>query len=214
MAAATIVSPSALVVAALEGSVRAYFDIVARSSNLSGIELPLADTDVVLYDMQSSQADVASLLKFGTTRELLLRRVAVMTHEDIDVAELIPLVGAVGAILPSSSTAEEIAMAARVMQTGLIILPADILARWKTAGPDASAAENAIAGFGLTHREQEVLHFLTEGQSNKMIARELGINDTTVRVYVRSILQKLGVQNRTQAALFFSGRNGAANRRR
>lgn len=214
MAAATIVSPSALVVAALDRSVRAYFDIVARSSNLGGIELPLADADVVLYDMQSSQADVASLLKFGATRELPLRRVAVMTHEDTDVADLIPLVGAVGAILPSSSTAEEIAMAARVMQTGLVILPADILALWKTVGSAASAPDSAIAEFGLTHREKEVLHFLMEGQSNKMIARELGINDTTVRVYVRSILQKLGVQNRTQAALFFSAKSGGGSRRR
>lgn len=213
MAAAIIVSPSALVVAALDQSVRVYFDVVAKSPNLHGIVLPLTEADVILYDMASYQAEVASLLEFGATHEGFLRRVAVMTHEAADLADLIPLVGLAGAILPSSSTAEEIAMTARVMQAGLVILPTDILALWKAAGPVPSTPD-VIAEFGLTHREEEVLNLLTEGQSNKMIARELGINDTTVRVYVRSILQKLGLQNRTQAALFFSRQNRAANRRR
>jgi two-component system nitrate/nitrite response regulator NarL len=213
MATATIVSPSALVVAALDEAVRAHFDIVVRSPNLAGINLPVTDADVILYDMQSSQAEVASLLQFGATHERFLQRVAVMTHEDTVLADLIPVIGAVGAILPSSSTAQEIAMTARAMRTGLVILPADILALCKAVTPNASTPD-LIAEFGLTHRETEVVNFLTEGQSNKMIARELGINDTTVRVYVRSILQKLGLQNRTQAALFFSDKNGAANRRR
>jgi DNA-binding NarL/FixJ family response regulator len=116
----------------------------------------------------------------------------------------------VAAILPSSSTAEEIATAARVMQSGLAILPPDILALWRVANLDASNPD-VIAEFGLTHREMEVLEFLAQGLSNKVIAHELGINDTTVRVYVRSILHKLGVQNRTQAALFFSGHNKPSN---
>ena len=45
---------------------------------------------------------------------------------------------------------------------------------------------------------------LAEGHSNKLIARRLGINDTTVRVHVRAVLKKLGVNNRTQAALVAS----------
>jgi DNA-binding NarL/FixJ family response regulator len=127
-----------------------------------------------------------------------------MTRQGANLADLTPLVGMVGAILPSTSTAEEIAMTARVMQGGLTILPSEILAQWKIARIDASNPDT-IAKFGLTNREAEVFSLLSLGQSNKIIARELNINDTTVRVYVRSILQKLDVQNRTQAALLFFG---------
>jgi DNA-binding NarL/FixJ family response regulator len=53
----------------------------------------------------------------------------------------------------------------------------------------------------LTEREMEVLHLLTQGQSNKEIARHLQIVEDTVKVHVKHILAKLGVQSRTQAVL-------------
>ena len=54
----------------------------------------------------------------------------------------------------------------------------------------------------LTDRETGVLALMAKGCSNKVIARNLGINDTTVRVHVRSVLRTIGVHNRTEAALF------------
>jgi DNA-binding NarL/FixJ family response regulator len=201
--AAYIVSPSILIATALESSVRTYFSVVVRCSDLDSINPPFADVEVILYDLTSPQAEVAELLRFGANHEGLLRKVAVMTRQDTDLAELIPLVGKVGTILPSPSTAEEIAMAARIVQTGLTILPFDTLSQWKIASTDTPNSEG-IAKFGLTEREKDVTRLLSLGQSNKMIARNLAINDTTVRVYVRSILHKLQVQNRTQAALLLS----------
>jgi DNA-binding NarL/FixJ family response regulator len=53
----------------------------------------------------------------------------------------------------------------------------------------------------LTERQQAVLRCLHQGKSNKMIARELDMRESTVKVHVRSILRKLGALNRTQAAL-------------
>lgn len=53
----------------------------------------------------------------------------------------------------------------------------------------------------LTPSEQRVLELLKRGQPNKVIARELGIEETTVKVHVRRIMKKLNAANRTQAAL-------------
>ena len=53
----------------------------------------------------------------------------------------------------------------------------------------------------LTPRELEVLRHLAEGRSNKEIARELGITDGTVKLHVRSILGKLEVRSRVEAAV-------------
>ena len=54
----------------------------------------------------------------------------------------------------------------------------------------------------LTEREMEVLHLLVQGHSNKEIARTLQIAEDTVKVHVKHILAKLGVQSRTQAVLY------------
>ena len=53
----------------------------------------------------------------------------------------------------------------------------------------------------LTERETEVLRLLTQGRSNKDIARHLQVVEDTVKVHVKHILAKLGVESRTQAVL-------------
>ena len=53
----------------------------------------------------------------------------------------------------------------------------------------------------LTHREQEILNLIAQGQSNQDIAQTLHIAPGTVRVHVHAILQKLGVRDRTQAVV-------------
>jgi DNA-binding NarL/FixJ family response regulator len=64
--------------------------------------------------------------------------------------------------------------------------------------PDATPTETVSA---LTARERDVLRLLAQGKANKEIAAELGIGAKTVKTHVSSILAKLDVQSRTQAAL-------------
>jgi two-component system nitrate/nitrite response regulator NarL len=53
----------------------------------------------------------------------------------------------------------------------------------------------------LTPREREIIAHLAEGQSNKAIARDLGISDGTVKLHVKAILRKLNVRSRVEAAV-------------
>jgi DNA-binding NarL/FixJ family response regulator len=70
-------------------------------------------------------------------------------------------------------------------------------------GPGRGTATGRVKGQGptLTPRQIDVLSLLREGKSNKMIARDLAMCESTVKVHVRQIMRKLGAANRTQAAL-------------
>ncbi len=73
----------------------------------------------------------------------------------------------------------------------------------------ALAAEVSIkqaAGNELSERENDVMQCLRMGQSNKLIARQLEITESTVKGHLKIILRKMGVQNRTQAALLATNR--------
>jgi DNA-binding NarL/FixJ family response regulator len=61
----------------------------------------------------------------------------------------------------------------------------------------------------LTEREGDVLRLIAQGKANKEIALELVIGEKTVKTHVSNILMKLGVQSRTQAALY-AAQNGLA----
>lgn len=64
-----------------------------------------------------------------------------------------------------------------------------------------SVDSSAVGTFNFRERELRVLEFLALGQPNKAISRELGINESAVKAAVKAILRKLGVENRTQAAV-------------
>lgn len=76
------------------------------------------------------------------------------------------------------------------------------------AHPATQHAASALDS--LTHRQREVLRLLLLGQSNKEIARSLGVLEGTVKVHLRTVMLRLGVRNRTQLALY-AARSGLAS---
>ncbi len=75
------------------------------------------------------------------------------------------------------------------------------------AGP-TQTGDRAVNGFAqLSGREQMILQQLTQGAPNKLIARELNMAEATVKVHIKSLLRKIGVRNRTQAATWALGHN-------
>lgn len=102
--------------------------------------------------------------------------------------------GAIGYLLKDTQ-AEELIRAIKGAAAGQAQLSLQAASRLMR---EVRAPENPEA---LTERETEVLRLLAQGQSNKEIARNLHVNESTVKSHVSSILAKLGVQGRTQAAL-------------
>ena len=100
-------------------------------------------------------------------------------------------------------TTEQFIKALELVMLGETILPSGFLPLILECEDDAipvSAGENFAPL--LSQRQRMILRHLAEGQANKIIANKLGIAEATVKVHVASILSKIGVLNRTQAAMW------------
>ena len=113
--------------------------------------------------------------------------------------------GASGYLLKDAD-AEEVAVAVRAADRGEVQLD-PVVARKLTASLRAPRED---ATSELTSRELEVLRFIGIGETNKGIAAKLAISERTARSHVSSILAKLGLRSRTQAALW-AAREGLAD---
>lgn len=116
--------------------------------------------------------------------------------------------GAMG-FIPKSQPSRVMIGALRLVLAGGAYLPAEILSQI-TPQPGgsrpaaASASVRTSADLGLTGRQTEVLALLVQGKPNKIICRELGLAEGTVKIHISAILKALGVANRTQAVIAVS----------
>jgi DNA-binding NarL/FixJ family response regulator len=94
--------------------------------------------------------------------------------------------------IPTNIACDIAAAALKLIDAGGVYVPADVLC----AERGKTHSERAL---DLTPRESSVLHLMSEGQPNKVIASNLKMQEGTVKVHVRNILKKLHVANRTQA---------------
>jgi DNA-binding NarL/FixJ family response regulator len=107
--------------------------------------------------------------------------------------------GAIGYLLKDTQS-DELLRSIKAAAAGQVQLSPQAAARLmrEVRTPDSSQA--------LTERETDVLRLLAQGKANKEIALELVIGEKTVKTHVSNILMKLGVQSRTQAALYAAQR--------
>jgi len=188
------------IAAALPGSRVLEADSLGRAVSLAAAHDEL---DLLLLDLALPDSDgLAGLSRLRV--ELPWLPVAILSAEQRreTVLEALDL-GAVGYI-PKSTPRTDLLAALRQLLEGQVYLPADILRRPPLRDdipaddtprlPDVRLAE-------LTAKQREVLNCLSRGESNKHIARELDIAETTVKTHVSAILRKLGVTSRIQAIL-------------
>ena len=116
-----------------------------------------------------------------------------------DVANTAMARGADG-FMPKSLTAVSMVNAIKFILSGERYFPFDFGTASKGAAQDSTFS-------GLSEREMQTLEQLCIGLSNKEIARNLGIQEVTVKLHVKNVLAKLNVSNRTQAALLAKDRH-------
>ena len=131
------------------------------------------DARIVMFTVSDEQGHVLEALRNGADGYLL---------KDMDAEQLIEQIrlAATGRMALSPELTQVLAEAIRV--------------RPKPTGQ--------VPFSSLTKREKEVLRQIAKGQSNKMIARKLGITEGTVKVHVKNLLHKLGLRSRVEAAVW------------
>ena len=107
--------------------------------------------------------------------------------------------------LPTSLPIDQIAEAIRFIAAGGIFVPQSILRLHSRASldPESCSASSDLCSMmsGFSPRQAEVLQMLWKGHSNKLIAYELQMCESTVKVHIRHIMKKLNANNRTQVVL-------------
>ena len=176
--------------------------VAAVGSGQEGLRLAIElEPDVVLLDMRMPEMDGMDVLR-QLRKNGFSNPVAMLTtsSDERDLVESLRS-GAQGYLLKDMEP-DQLVLALRDIVAGKTVVAPDlapVLARVVQGDSIAPAEESPYAK--LTPRENEILALLAEGQSNKVIARNLGISDGTVKLHVTSSLRKLGVHSRVEAAV-------------
>ena len=153
--------------------------------------------DVILLDLKLPGTDGVAVLGELRARGSAARVLVLTSATEPASASLAVRSGAAG-VLYKDVDPDALVRAIRSVHDGHLLLApeaADSLVRSAGAWGPAAGLD------ALTSREREVLAELTKGRSNREIARALNVSEKTVKAHVSSVLAKLGVQDRTQAAL-------------
>lgn len=156
--------------------------------------------EVALMDIRMPVMDGVA-----ATRELLrqapdLKVLVLTTFEDDELVQQAVQAGAVGYLLKDTPS-EEVAQAIRAVHRGYAQFGPGILQKMVVAQPAPPKPEIPPGFDELTPREREVLALIGQGANNREIAQALFLSEGTVKNHVTNILGRLGLRDRTQAAL-------------
>lgn len=173
--------------------------------------LPKGEPSVVM--LQTAGQDVQSR-EFGERLRALTIRfpntATMLLSAPEDVGQMLAaLRQGVGAYITSGVGVAPTIAAIRLMRDGLIVYPRDLLSGI-SAGGSAAKGSDIVSDLAprpgdelLTPRQLDVLRLLARGLSNKAIASELNISESTVKVHIRAIMERTGMLNRTQIVAHF-----------
>ena len=190
---------------------------IAAVERLHEVETP---PDVILMDIRMPRMDGIVATQALRERWPDSHVVMLTTFDDTELIHAGLRAGALGYSL-KDITAEQLAMTVRTAASGQVLLQPDIASKVLSAFapaapsratlpsvsvplsslPGSSYMDSTVYVEQLTEREREILALVAKGASNRQVAENLYLTEGTVKNHMSSILSKLGVRDRTQAAL-------------
>lgn len=157
--------------------------------------------DVVLMDLQMAGMDGVSATRALVAADPQVQVLVLTSFSDTDRILGALDAGALGYVLKDAEPDELIGAVRAVARGESPLHP-------RAARLLLTARRGGARGAALTPREREVLALVREGLANKQIARRLGISERTVKAHLTAVFAALGVQDRTQAALWAERNDG------
>jgi NarL family two-component system response regulator LiaR len=193
-----VVDDHTVVRSGIRYSLLAFDDIELVGEAGSGQEAirlcPELQPDVILMDMMMPGVDGVTTTRTLRQHHPQTQVIALTSFQEGTLVQDALRAGAISYLLKDVQM-DELAEAIRSAHSGRPMLAPEAAQALAEA-----AAQPSPPGGDLTPREREVLALIVEGKSNLQIARDLGISLSTARFHVSTIIDKLGVDNRTQAA--------------
>jgi len=181
--------------------------IYAQAEILEAADVPaalalgetLAACDLVLLDLNMAGMDGLVGLERIRAAAPAAKVVMISATTELDAIRAAIAAGARGYI-PKSANDETLRHALPLILAGEVYVPPSVLSDFdRPSGTANLPADSPLRA--LTQRQRDTLELLVRGLSNKEIARELGLLESTVKAHLKVVLKKLGAANRTQAAL-------------
>lgn len=166
------------------------------------------DADLMLLDLNLPGASGTSLLETLVGRSPDLKILVLSGVQDQRSVMRVLQLGAAG-FVPKSMASDNLLEAIRFVLSGGVYIPADLLSESTKGaqmlglperGRDASGQPSSVR-IQLTERQEQVLQLLARGAPIKIICRELGLSEGTVKTHVTAIYRAFGASNRTEALL-------------
>lgn len=157
--------------------------------------------EMLLFALSHGQEDYEDEIR--SLRETFPGVSIVVIAEQLSLEEVTRCLAAgVHGYLLSDISTEALSYSLQLVLLGETVFPTKMANFWmRPEKPRISPASREIAD-SLSARESDILRCLVEGNSNKAIARQLEITESTVKVHMKSLLRKINAANRTQAAIW------------
>jgi two-component system nitrate/nitrite response regulator NarL len=189
---------------------------IAEAASVTGprrLQYCAVNTALMVIEATQNTSRVLEVIRQVREQSPETRIVALADQFDLGFVLAAHEVGVTGFCLTASGP-EVLIKSLELVTLGESILPSEVVRSIMSRAPQdqlfqentAEPKQSELTACKLSAREAEILGCLTKGEPNKIIARRLDITEATIKVHVKAILRKIGVANRTQAAMWASQR--------